>query len=70
MRCFGELLGSEESQVCDALPPALACDEKLPPDQAGLGAALASPFPDPLPALKPLRVALCPAVFMTGCLCL
>lgn len=36
---FWELLGSGESQVCDALPPALAYDEKLPPDQAGLGAA-------------------------------
>lgn len=48
MRCFGELLGSEESQVCDALPPALARDEKLPPAQAGFE----SPFPDPLLALK------------------
>lgn len=42
--------------MCDALPPALACDEKLPPDQAGLGAALAFPFADPLLALKTLRV--------------
>lgn len=36
---LGKLLSLGESQVCDALPHALACDEKLPPDQAGLGAA-------------------------------
>lgn len=48
-------LGAGEAQVCDALAPALACEEKLPPSAwrgwyvKWLGRSCTLAFPDPLP---------------------
>lgn len=48
-------LGAGEAQVCDALAPALACEEKLPPSAwrgwyvKRLGRSCTPAFPDPLP---------------------